>query len=172
MANELRSLNENVSAVLDRGHVLVFDPSGREVPLRTAGWFWDQEVFDFIGRSLHSAERLSMRDYALAWELKCAGMDWKGWLPARWGMTGTRLLVAWLKADPSFRSEAERVRAFLAQQGGCRATYSNHARRLGRPVELPELRLGNPPPDRMPSAASLLDLLRRRFGILGSDEPL
>ena len=125
LANELRSLNVNVSAVLDRGHVLVFDPSGREVHLRTASWFWDQEIFDFIGRSLHWAQRLSMRDYALAWELKCAGMDWKGWLLARWGMRGTRLLVAKLKGDPSFRTEAQRVRAFLAQQGGCRATYYN-----------------------------------------------
>ncbi len=113
-----------------------------------------------------------MRDYALAWELKCAGMDWKGWLLARWGMSGTRLLVAKLKADPSLGSEAQRVRAFLAQQGGCRATYYNHAKGLGRPVELPELQLSNPPPDPTPSAASLLDLLRRRFGILGSDEPL
>jgi len=172
LANELRSLNENVAAVLDRGHVLIFDPSAREVHLRTAGWFWDQEVFDFIGRSLHWAERLSMRDYALAWELKCAGMDWKGWLLARWGMSGTRLLVAKLKADPSFRTEAQRVRAFLAQQGGCRATYYNYAKGLGRRVELPELQLHNPPPDPTPPETSLLDMLRRRFGILGGDEPL
>ena len=171
LANELRPLNVNVSAVLDRGHGLGFDPSGREVHLRTVGWFWDQEGCDFIGRSLHWAQGLSMRDYALAWELKCAGMDWKGWLLARWGMSGTRLLVAKLKGDPSFRTEAQRVRAFLAQQGGCRATYYNHVNGLGRRVELPELRLGNPPPDRMPSGTSLLDMLRRRFGILGSDEP-
>ena len=66
LANELRTLNVNVSAVLDRGHVLVFDPCAREVHLRTAGWFWDQEVCDFIGRSLHLANPLSMRDYALS----------------------------------------------------------------------------------------------------------
>ena len=159
----------NLSAVLDRGHVLVFDPSAREVHLRTAGWFWDQEVFDFIGRSLHLAERLSMRDYALAWELKRAGMDWKSWLLTRWGMTGTRLLVAKLKADPSLSTEAERVREFIEQQAGCRATYYNHAQRLGRPPELPDLRLHNRPPGRTPDA-SLLKLLRRRFGILGNDE--
>ncbi len=91
LANELRTLNVNVSAVLDRGHVLVFDPSARELHLRTAGWFWDQGVcdslknFDFIGWSLHLADPLSMRDYALAWELKRAGMDWRSWLLARWG---------------------------------------------------------------------------------------
>ena len=169
LANELRALNVNVAAVLDRGHMLVFDPAARDVHLRTAGWFWDQEVFDFIGRSLHLAERLSMRDYTLAWELKRAGMDWKSWLLVRWGMTGKRLLVAQLKANPSLGSEAQRVRAFIEQQGGCRATYYNHAKKLGPSVELPDIRLNNLPPDR--AAASLLDLLRRRFGMLGSDEP-
>ena len=52
-----------------------------------------------------------------------------------------RLLVAKLKADASFSSEAERVRAFIAQQGGCRAppetrTSSRDSRRRtaqGRP---------------------------------------
>ncbi len=108
----------------------------------------------------------------LGWELKRAGMDWQGWLLTRWGITGKRRLVAQLKADPSLGSEAERVRAFIAQQGGCRATYYNHARRLGRPLEPPELQLKHLPPDWTPDAAvSLLDLLRRRFGTLGGDQP-
>ncbi len=80
--------------------------------------------------------------------------------------------MARLKADRSFRTEAERVREFIKQQAGCRATYYNHAQRLGRPLELPDIRLNNLPPDRTPANASLLDLLRRRFGILGNDEPL
>ncbi len=172
LSNELKTQNINVSAVLDRGHVVLFNPSAREVHLRTAGWFWDQEVFDFIGRSLHLADPLSMRDYALAWELKQAGMDYKNWLLTRWGMIGTRRLVAKLKADPSFSTEAERVREFIQQKGGCRATYYNHVKRLGQPLELPEIRLHNRPPDRKPADARLLDLLRRRFGILGNDEPL
>ncbi len=87
-------------------------------------------------------------------------------------MTGARLLVAKLKADPALISEAERVRAFIEKEAGCRATYYNHAKRLGRPLELPDIRLDNRPPAPRPSHASLLDLLRRRFGILGSDEPL
>jgi len=52
-------------------------------------------------------------------------MDWKNWLFTRWGMTGTRRLVAKLKADPSLSSERKRVRAFIEQEGGCRATYYN-----------------------------------------------
>ncbi len=98
-------------------------------------------------------------------------MDWKSWLFTRWGMTGTRRLVAKLKADPSLNTEAKRVRAFIEQGGGGRATYYNHAKRLGQPLELPEIRLHNRSPDRTPCDARLLDLLRRRFGILGNDEP-
>ena len=87
----------------------------------------------------------------------------------RWGLTGTRLLVAKLKADLSFQSEAERVRAFIEQEGGCRATYYNHAKMLGESVDLPEIRLTNRPPEQ--TAASLQDLLQRRFKMLGRDEP-
>ena len=65
------------------------------------------------------------------------------------------------------------MRAFIKQEGGCRATYYNHAKKLGRSVDLPEIRLNNRPPEQTAAgAASLLDLLRRRFGILGGDEPL
>jgi len=57
----------------------------------------------------------------------------------------------------------------VGQEGGCRATYYNHAKKLGPSVELPNIRLNNQPPEQ--TAANLLDLLRRRFGMLGSDEP-
>ena len=48
----------------------------------------------------------------------------------------------------------------------------DQAKRLGRPVELPELRLKHLPPDWTLGEESLLDLLRRRFGTLGGDQPL
>ena len=96
----------------------------------------------------------------------------KSWLLTRWGLTGIRVVVAKLKADPSFSTEAERVREFIQQESGCRATYYNHAKRLGQPLEFPDIRLHNRPPDRKLADARLLELLRRRFGILGNDEPL
>ena len=48
-------------------------------------------------------------------------------------------LVAELKSDPSYLSEAERVRTFIAQGGGSRATYFNHAKKLGKPKEPPRI---------------------------------
>ena len=80
IANELRTLNANVRALQDRGLVVVFEPSTWEIHLRAGTWFWDQEVFDFIGAHLSLAMPLSLRDYVLGWELQQAGLDWRGWL--------------------------------------------------------------------------------------------
>src|SRR6266446_9326676 len=53
IANCWRTLNEHVAAVGDRGRVVLFEPTALEVHERTAQWFWDQEIFDFLGEHLH-----------------------------------------------------------------------------------------------------------------------
>ena len=45
-------LSEDVQALEDRAHLVVFDPSPLEVHLKAATWFWDQEIFDFIAAVL------------------------------------------------------------------------------------------------------------------------
>ncbi len=167
IANELRTLNVNVRAVQDRGHVVVFEPSPLEIHLRAATWFWDQRVFNFIGEHLQVALQLSLRDYFLGWELKQAGLDWRGWLLAKWGLSGARLLVARLKADSTCQSEAARVRAFIAQGGGSRATYYNHAKKLRPAADAPKIQLTGSPPGPATENISLLELLRQRFKDLG-----
>ncbi len=169
IANALPLANEHHCAVADRGHVVFFEPTALEIHLRVADWFWDQDVFNFVGAHLHLAERLSMRDYHLAWELRESGLDWRRWLLARWGLTGARLLVASLKADDSFCTQEERARAFVERGGGCRATYFNHARKLRASSRAPEILLGGVPPGRAKPDVNLLELLGRRFGNLGSD---
>lgn len=110
----------------------------------------------------HLSERPSTRVYRAAWELKEAGMDWRGQLLERW-LSGARLLAAWLLADPSFAAEEDRVRAFVEQGGGCRATYFNHARPLRPPVGIPKITLTNSrPPHGEPF--DLMDLIRQRHG--------
>jgi hypothetical protein len=48
IANEWHSLNADVAALEDRSHLLFFEPATIEVHRQAAGWFWDQEVFDFV----------------------------------------------------------------------------------------------------------------------------
>ena len=145
IANQWKTLNRNVAALQDRGHVVLFEPSPLEVHLHVATWFWDRDIFDFVGARLHWLEEHSMRHYLAAWELKQAGLDWRRLLLSRC-LSGRALLVAQLQADPHYRSEAERVQAFQAAGGGSRATYFNWSRKLQGRKTPPDLGLRSPPP--------------------------
>ncbi len=168
IANEWKTLNRNVAALQDRGHLLFFEPSPLEVHRQTATWFWDQEIFDFVQARLHWLEEASMRHYVAAWELKQAGLDWRSLILSRC-LSGRALLVAQLKADPEYRSEAERVQAFLAAGGGSRSTYFNWSRKLQSQVTTPAICLSNPPPPATPAAPDLLRILGRRNGQFGDN---
>ena len=139
IANEWKSLNADVAALEDRGHLLHFDPDPLEVHRHAAGWFGDQEVFDWIGDRLHLVKQPSLRLYTLAAELKPAGLDWQAAVLSRC-LTGAALEVARLKADARFATEEDRARAFVEAGHGCRATYFNHARKL-RGTPAPRMRL-------------------------------
>ena len=146
IANEWLTLNENVAAVQDRGHCLFFDPPPVEIHMRTALWFDDQEIFDFVAEHLHLVGKLSMRHYVLAKELKNDGKDWQKRLLGMW-LQGPELIAARLMADTSFSTEAARVEAFRVQGGGCKQTFytiRNHLR-LDDPQNVPKITLDNQP---------------------------
>src|SRR5262249_20300629 len=138
IGNDWKTLNADVAALEDRGHVLFFEPTALEVHRQAAGWFWDQEIFDFVAAHLHLIVQHSLRTYGQASELKQAGLDWRRAVLSRC-LTGPALLVARLKADPTFTGEAARVRAFIAAGGGCRATYYQHARTMRPPAPAPSI---------------------------------
>lgn len=129
IANDWRTLNENVAAVQDRGHVIDFDPSAAEVHARVGEWFDDEEVYAWFERHMSVIAKPSMRHYVRAKVLKDAGLDWVTMIGGQF-LPPKLLLVAKIKGDPRYASEAERVEAFRAMGGGSRATYFNHAKRL------------------------------------------
>ena len=57
-------------------------------------------------------------------------MDWTAVLAAEEQDPRARL-AAEILASPAYGSTAARVRAFVQQGGGCRATFFNYRRRLG-----------------------------------------
>ncbi len=129
ISNDWRTVNRNVSALQDRGHVLVFEPDAEEVHQKTGEWFEDREIYQWIESRLHLVHEPSMRLYYGAAELKRAGLDWKRGLPL--GLKNERQrLAAELFADCSFATQEARAGEFTARGGGCRATYFNHLRRL------------------------------------------
>jgi len=168
VGNDWKTLNADVAALEDRGHLLLFEPTPLEVHRQAARWFWGQEIFDFIANHLHLMMQHSLRTYCHASELKQAGLDWRQGVLSRC-LTGVALAVAKLKANPAFASEDERVRAFVQSGAGCRASYFRHAQKLRPALRPPKIRLTQTSPsvDEV-SPNNHLDHLRRRFGRLGN----
>jgi hypothetical protein len=168
IGNDWKTLNADVAALEDRGHVLFFEPTALEVHRDAAGWFWDQEIFDFVAAHLHLIDRHSLRTYRQAWELKQAGLDWRRAVLSRC-LSGSALIVARLQADLSFPSKAARVQAFIEAGAGCRATYYHYARKLRSTAHVPRIALINQTPPQVDIATpGHLDYLRRRYGRLGN----
>jgi hypothetical protein len=135
VANQWATLNANVEAIQDRGQLVWFDPSPREIHERVGKWFrGGKDIYDFVGEHLHLFPSCSMRVYTQAQELKKAGIDWRRKILERY-LDPTVALVARLKSDARFKSEEERVKAFIEAGGGSRATYFNHAKRLREGVD-------------------------------------
>ncbi len=132
IANRWSTMNADVAALEDRGHMIMFDPPPSEIHRQAALWFRDQEVFDFVGAHLHVITNHSFRTYLLASELKKARINWRRTILSRF-LSGPALLVAQLKADPTFNSEEQRANAFRAGGGGTRATYFNYVKKLHPP---------------------------------------
>jgi hypothetical protein len=167
LANQWQRLNADVAALEDRGHFLHFTPPAQEVHREAARWFWDRQVFDFVGAKLHLIAQPPLRTYALAWEQKKAGLDWQGFVLSRC-LKGPALAVARLKADATSATEEERAQAFVQAALGCRATYFNHARTLAPCEPVPELTLTGTEPTRSDgSGEGYFDTLRGRFGPSG-----
>lgn len=130
ICNDWKTLNKNVAAVQDRGHVLNFQPGAAEVHHKAGAWFDDVEIYGWFAENLHRVREPSLRLYVRARELKAAGMDWTDILAVEADNRRERL-VAELLSSEAFPTTAARVKAFIDRGGGCRATYYNYRRRLG-----------------------------------------
>src|SRR5438093_10502952 len=122
VGNDWRTLNADVAALEDRGHLLLFEPAPVEVHCQAARWFWDQEIFDFVACHLHLMAQHSLRTYCHAWELKQAGLDWRRGVLCRC-LTGLALAVAKLKAKPYFVCEVQRDTAYYLEYAVGRDMY-------------------------------------------------
>jgi hypothetical protein len=122
-----KTLNKNVAALQDRGHVLLFQPSAAEVHAQAGKWFDDKEIYDWFAANLHRVREPSLRHYVRARELKAAGMDWTEVHAAEAENPRARL-VAELLASDSYSNTAARVKVFVEQGGGRRATFFNYRR--------------------------------------------
>ena len=124
-----KTLNKNVAALQDRGHVLLFQPSASEVHAQAGKWFEDEEIYGWFATNLHRVR--SRRCGTMCGPRSSRRPAWTGpTCSPKKSRTGARL-AAELLASPAYVGTAARVKAFVAQGGGCRATFFNYRRKLG-----------------------------------------
>ena len=140
-------------AIVDRGQFIFFDPSSLEIHKNTALWFWDQEIFDFIGTHLQiiDSRKLSARAYIKAYERKPKG-DWKEFISRRYFTQSGEQWILALESDTKYKSVEERVAEFVLRTGLGRSTYFNIKKTLKvdgqfRPVEVPRFTLTGKSPE-------------------------
>jgi hypothetical protein len=129
ICNDWKTLDKNVAALQDRGHVLFFEPGAAEVHRKAGPFFDDPEIYEWFAANLHRVREPSLRHYVRARELKAAQMDWTEVLASEAENPRARLAAELLKSA-AYASTTERARAFVDQGGGCRATFFNYQRYL------------------------------------------
>ncbi|MGD0896641.1 MAG: hypothetical protein ABR915_02320 [Thermoguttaceae bacterium] len=152
--------SDEKAAILDRAQVVYFDPTPLEVHTNTATWFWDQEVYDYIGSRLSVITNLTARTYVKACEQKNAGMDWQALIDVVNCYDFAMALVQNLETSGLPRQK--RIEEFTAKTKMSQATYYNYRKMLLEQGQLkteppPAIRVQGTEPDDENEAASELD---------------
>ena len=117
--------------------MLFFAPDAAEMHLQATKWCADKDICHFIGKRLGEIPQHSFRYYVQAAAHKLHGLDWQAALLESWtnnepsGNAKEKLIIK-LLADPTYKTEAERIAAFAAHpDGGKRRTWFNLKKKMG-----------------------------------------
>lgn len=130
IANEWKSLNQNVAAVGDRGLLITFEPSAHEVHAQVRRWFGDKEILGFVADHLDEIAEPSMRTYVMASKLKNAGIDWQHALMMNWRKPIQAELAITKLARMKDVAENDKALIFEKWTGLGRASFFNWKRRM------------------------------------------
>ena len=141
-------------AIVDRGHFALLRSDATWKSTRIpALWFWNQEIFDFVGEHLPiiDPDKLSSRAYVKAYERIAKG-DWKEFIARRYFTQSGEQWVLALESNPKYKSVDERVAEFVKRTGLSRSTYFNFKKSLKAdgqlsPLDVPKFTLTGKPPE-------------------------
>jgi hypothetical protein len=124
IANRWKNLNEHVGSLTDRGMMVLFRPSPKEVfdYVKREKICLDREILKFVGDHLWMVNQLSIRVFVVAMEAKRHHLEWKSAIAEELGIY-KMMLVQKLMADNSFRTTEERATAFQKATGLSRPLY-------------------------------------------------
>lgn len=129
IANEWKTLNQNVSAIEDRGIMINFEPSAHEVHRHVSAWFGDAEVLQFIESLLPAvSSSISARMYIGASNFRKAGLPWREKVCQAMGVSERTFKL--LELEKSTLKPMERAKAYQQATGVSQAAYYRHRKKL------------------------------------------
>jgi len=134
IANEWKTLNQNVHAIEDRGIMISFEPSAQEVHNYVSGWFKDKDVLRFIESLVPAVSSVSARIYIQASHLRNAGLPWRETVCSTLGVSERTMKL--IELEKSHLKPMERVKAYQEATGASQAAYYRHVKKLKRPARV------------------------------------
>lgn len=151
-------------AIESRGTVIVFEPTWDEAYSYIGGWFWDQEIYDYLWEQMPLLREPDIRLVRKAYDLKLAsieGLPWQSVIDGHIADPAHLLVGDFLTKDiEQFGSEERRIEAWIAAVKGrdpgaaaSRATWhrlKNEVEFAGRRPERIILERSSPPAEIRP----------------------
>ncbi len=134
IANRWNSRDAIFHALESRAEFSYFDPDWSEVYREVGGWFWDEEIYDYVWERLGDLKEPDMRLFVKAHNRKRAGLSTMNWrkLIDDYLDDALGLEVRRLMDDPSFKSNTDRAQAFTERTKANRATFYRRLAQIKR----------------------------------------
>ncbi len=134
IANYWNSRDAIFQALESRAEFIYFDPDWSEVYREVGGWFWDQEIYDYVRDRLGNLKEPDMRLFVKAYNRKKAGLSTMDWckLIDDYVDDALGLEVRRLMDDLSFKSNTDRAQAFTDRTKADRATFYRRLAQIRR----------------------------------------
>jgi len=121
LLNTLNPKDENIRAVMSRGHLINFSPPDTEILEYLRSWATDKEILNYIGNFAPFSKSLNLRTYVLALESKKSRLDWRAEIVK--GLNIDPRLVEIQRLLQKYPSDKKRIEEFEKLGHGSRLTY-------------------------------------------------
>jgi hypothetical protein len=128
ITNAWSKMSKHLSAVVDRGIYIQFQPSKEEIH-QQAGILCDSDIWSFFDFYLHIIENLSLRQYVIPQRMKDQGIEWRKYTVESWGLEYDVSCYLKLEIEYPHWPESEKKAKFVAL-GFPEKTYERVKRQL------------------------------------------
>jgi hypothetical protein len=127
LINTLAPSDEQIKAIMSRGHLIYFEPSDAEIFNYLVDWAEDKEIVKFIRGYSQISKALTLRTYVKAEESKRSGLDWEAETLTEMELDDRYLVISRLLKR--FKKESERIEHWGKETGLGRVKYFEYKKK-------------------------------------------